>query len=1313
MTRGRLERMRVGTFVVCVSLLIMNFQPPIEPFRNTDGPTFPVEVSTDKFYYELGEEVDIVLTNVGDEIVSYPVPPDLYIIDNVLRIVVDTKYCSKYQYEVRLSPGMNYSSKWRQVYLICREDGFRLPPSGEQVPSGQYSLCVGADFASYGNRTMSLWDCVGIGIRSGNETPNADAGPDQTVYEGDTVYFDGSGSKASVGVPISLGDNIMVNEVRPYEGVGGGSQVIFDSHGNLHITWNDMSREGGIYFDKAPFQGEFGTDVKVGEVGSVSSDIALGPDGSIHIAWWWGDVQYSVSTDDGLTFSSPVAINDENTPPGFGVSMAAGTNSDLHVVWFDPHSDRICYRSSLDGGKNWEPGLVVAEGYDPDIAASGDGSVYAVWNAMSNKSLNGTILFSRKAKSGPFEPAIQVHPMGDFPRAYPSIAMGANGDILIVWVEFDEDEHRIVLARSVDGGMSFEGPIVVRSVQLVDHFHTMRLGSPAVTGFGTSGVAVAWKDVPVWGGPARINASVSFDGGRTFGSHRAVDDSEWTRKTRTAIAGDAQGHIFVSWFDCRHCPAPGLIGSDIYGVWLGVSPAPLSFEWDFGDGSPPANVSNPTHVYGSQGIYEVTLVVEDEQGRKGFDNCTITVLEGNLPPVADAGPDQTVNEGDTVLFDGSGSYDPDGGGTGSWTRRTDDPTPRSAGGSATLNDEIYYIGGDSSDMIIAPSAISRKYNPATDSWSDLPDLPAPRVDIGVAVANGKIYAIGGNDGNDSTDTTFEFDPLASSWVAKAPLPIPMEAFGTAVVDDLVYVMGGSSTLIDCYPCGSVYEYDPVADSWSVKPDMPTGRADLAATVLDGEIYALGGDSRGSIGVVEVYDPVSEVWSSRTNMTIARSGLSAEVLDGNIYAFGGTETWSLPTNITETYNPFDDSWTFASSMLEDRVHSGSGAVGNCIYAIGGVYRGFLGLIPNSTEAYCLGREPKYEWDLEYDGIAFSTDATGPFANHTWFDDYSGDVALRVMDNYGAWDIDVAEVTVRNVPPTAEAGEDKVGYEVSTFTFDGSHSDPGIYDTHTYEWDFDYDGINFDVDAIGQSVTNTWIDDFDGEVALRVTDDDGGVGLDTAHVLVRNVPPTVELKVLPIEVDVSLRIAGEKWHDVSVELYEDDVLLAEGSLTRYPGSPNDQMLTLAHLGVDISRKYSAFVHYTPEDDPVNGQPNGANPCWIILRFDEGEELWLHHTFNVRHPETYTWEADLTAAILSHGLTFEASAYDPGADDLTFYWDFGDGTTSTTSFPNPSGLHPVDASETITHVFPGSGTYTITLTVMDDDGGSGVAAISITIP
>jgi hypothetical protein len=356
---------------------------------------------------------------------------------------------------------------------------------------------------------------------------------------------------------------------------------------------------------------------------------------------------------------------------------------------------------------------------------------------------------------------------------------------------------------------------------------------------------------------------------------------------------------------------------------------------------------------------------------------------------------------------------------------------------------------------------------------------------------------------------------------------------------------------------------------------------------------------------------------------------------------------------------------------------------------------------------------YEWDFSYDGTTFNSEATGNPYQNTWYDDHTGNIALKVTDDDGGWDLDVTTVTVVNVPPIANAGDDKEGYEVSTFTFNGSFYDPGAGDTHTFEWDFDYDGVSFDTDATGQTATHTWTDDFDGLIALRVTDDDGGADIDTAHVLVMNVPPTVTLEVLPIEVDAFLRIAGEKWHDVTIELFEDGVIIANGTLVRYPGSPNDQMLDLSSLRFDHSKKYTATVTYTPDDDPINGQPNGANPCWIILNFSDGQELWIHHTFNVQHPETYLWEVDLTAAILSHGMTFKAIAFDPGADELTFHWDFGDGANVTSFHSNANGTYPVQITEIINHAFPGSGTYVVVLTVEDDDGGVGTASVTVVIP
>ena len=71
--------------------------------------------------------------------------------------------------------------------------------------------------------------------------------------------------------------------------------------------------------------------------------------------------------------------------------------------------------------------------------------------------------------------------------------------------------------------------------------------------------------------------------------------------------------------------------------------------------------------------YGFTLTVTDADGQTATAMVKIRVTTGNLPPVANAGPDQTVASGAIVTLDGSGSRDPDGTRvTYDWRRPTGD-----------------------------------------------------------------------------------------------------------------------------------------------------------------------------------------------------------------------------------------------------------------------------------------------------------------------------------------------------------------------------------------------------------------------------------------------------------------------------------------------------------------------------------------------------------------------------------------------------------------------------------------------------------------
>lgn len=72
-----------------------------------------------------------------------------------------------------------------------------------------------------------------------------------------------------------------------------------------------------------------------------------------------------------------------------------------------------------------------------------------------------------------------------------------------------------------------------------------------------------------------------------------------------------------------------------------------------------ASVSFTAPAANSQVVLTFRLTVTDNQGSSASDTVNITVNTTNIAPTADAGPDQTVNEGDGVLLAGSGT-DTDG-----------------------------------------------------------------------------------------------------------------------------------------------------------------------------------------------------------------------------------------------------------------------------------------------------------------------------------------------------------------------------------------------------------------------------------------------------------------------------------------------------------------------------------------------------------------------------------------------------------------------------------------------------------------------------
>lgn len=367
------------------------------------------------------------------------------------------------------------------------------------------------------------------------------------------------------------------------------------------------------------------------------------------------------------------------------------------------------------------------------------------------------------------------------------------------------------------------------------------------------------------------------------------------------------------------------------------------------------------------------------------------------------------------------------------------------------------------------------------------------------------------------------------------------------------------------------------------------------------------------------------------------------------------------------------------------------------------------------------------------------------NHSFGDDGTYNISVFAEDDDSGMSPIWAEVIILNVAPSLRiAPPQRLNVDEGVrVTLQAEAIDPGSDDL-TFIWSWEYgisesrtyynDGLGPDPPdspdgtfpfAISDSSAHTYGDDCTCSVTLRVEDDDGEFVTYSTTIEVSNVRPSIAGQVRAYaEGNLTLRVAGEKWHDVVLRLYDGSVEIANGSVFRTPGSPDEQSMTVEGVVIDLpNNNLSALIEYTPLDDPVNGQINGATPAWLIFTSSEGSgESRLHHSFNVKHPDTWIWKVeDFGPFLVGVEISFEATATDPGSDDITFTWKWGDGaSTSMTYFndgigpdayPSPD-VNPVTKTDTQRHAYVTEGSYSVELVIEDDDRGMIQYSFDLTI-
>jgi PKD repeat protein len=289
-----------------------------------------------------------------------------------------------------------------------------------------------------------------------------------------------------------------------------------------------------------------------------------------------------------------------------------------------------------------------------------------------------------------------------------------------------------------------------------------------------------------------------------------------------------------------------------------------------------------------------------------------------------------------------------------------------------------------------------------------------------------------------------------------------------------------------------------------------------------------------------------------------------------------------------------------------------------------------------------------------------------------------VKVEYYERSGGAEIEVtwqrkAEPT--NQPPQAVPGGPYTVNEGSLVTFDGRGSKDPDGSIVKYEWDLNYDGRTFTVDATGQTASTRYPDGpATITVALRVTDDKGASHIATAQVKVENVAPMAE---------AGGPYAGQVGSPIALAGTATDPGLVDQMGLTYRWDFGDGT---KGSGPMVSHSYAQAGSY--EVRLTVTDKDGA----------QGTDMAMVQVYAVNHRPAAVISGP-TSGLVGETLSFSGiNSADRDGRIVRYVWDFGDGTA--------------DNGVEVIHVYNAAGNYQVTLTVTDDGGLSDSATQSVQI-
>ena len=1199
------------------------------------------------------------------------------IVSHPLTAGVSSLFANSYRGGMTLNSGATALAWWNST----NQHGNPDPVVGyvESLGSRMVGISVFPDYESYGNYGgdfggdfYQLFENALIWVDGDPTYATANAGGPYTGDEGGAIVLDGSGSSTTA------------SSITNY-------QWDCTNDGSWDTSSSSPTGSSCTYAEDGGYTVALQVTDNVGNTDTDTASVTVD-----NVAPVLGTLSGDSSGDEGATlgwnlsgYTDPGSLDTHTITWTFGDSSSTtGTLSPTHIYDDDGTYTVTVTVTDDDGGSSSDSMPVTVNNVAPTITgvstpAGDEGSPITFGATITDPSPVDTHTYAWLFGDG-----------GSATGASPSHTFADDGTWSVALTVTDDD----------GGVATWSGSVVVNNV------------APTITSFvapdGTEGSPISFSGAATDPGADTLTYSWDF-GDSTSGtgaspSHTYTDSGPYT-VTLTVTDGDGGTATTSGTINVGN--APPTITSTSFGSGLEGSAIPFSVtftdpgaadthtvSWDFGD-SGTATGASVTHVYADDGPWTVTVTVTDDDG--GSDTATGTATVGNADPAILA---LTVPDGDegaslsfytawsdpgsadthTVDWDfgdsnsGSGAtpthtYADEGVYTVTVTITDDDGGTVTASDTATITNVAPTItsmvapdGVEGSPISFSATATDPGADTLTYDWTFGDSGTGSGASLTHTYADQGTYTVTltVTDGDGGTATATETVVVSNAPPAITAISIPStgtEGSPVNLVASATDVASDPLTYTWDFGDSSVGTGPSVSHTW-----VEDGTYTVTLTVSDGD----GGSdtASGSIAIANA-DPVitsSSFGSGDEGDPIPFSvgWTDPGILDTHTVAwdFGdtGTGTGASPTHVYAD----DGVYTVTVTVTDDDggsvSTSGTSTVGNVAPVV------TASTIPDGDEGELLtfsvvwtdaGAADTHTvaWDFGDAGTA-----TGATATHAYDDDGAYTVTATITDDDGG-SVTVTDVSdIANVDPVIVLIDGPVtGAEEELLTWTVTATDAGAADTLTYTFDFG-DGSPA-VSGPDAEASHAYEDDGTFVLTVTVDDDDGGSTSDTLVIEIENGPPVIDTMAVPAFAD------------------EGSPVTLSATAT---DAPSDTLTYDWDFGDSNTAAGDNVTHAWADD--------GVYTVTLTVTDDDGGFDEQTATITIHNVDPSIDSMTVPSGDEGAGLLLTASASDPGADTLTYTWDFGDGT-------------PTDTGDTLNHAWADDGVYTVTLTVTDDDGGS----------